>query len=149
MAYLSIFLLCFCNADKASVLGLYLLQLKNMVTDSEGLLQAYLKALGLGQEDKIRSYVKFIGNKFVSSFSINIAHISSSIYLIEKVITRKKIDELYIFFTLSLDVIKEQIVKEKYSNKYHNLLFVRLCTPNSTSGKYRQAASVKSSFFIK
>jgi hypothetical protein len=41
------------------------------------------------------------------------AHVNSSIYIIEKVINRRKIDEVYMFMTLSVDLIKDTILKTK------------------------------------
>ena len=37
MAYLIIFLLCFCSADKVPMICFYLIELRNTVTDAQGL----------------------------------------------------------------------------------------------------------------
>lgn len=87
--------------------------------------------------------------KYLSSLSINIAHTNSSIYLIDKIITRRKIDEVYIFFCLSIDLIKDTIIKGKEDMSMCNLLLARNCSPNAVSIKYRQINNVKSSAYMK
>lgn len=50
VSYLCMFLLCFCSADKAISLCQYLLELKNTVQSSGGLIDEYVKALGMAKE---------------------------------------------------------------------------------------------------
>lgn len=49
IAYLIIFLLCFCSPDKVPIICLYLIELKSSVADWQGLIQAYLKVLGVNE----------------------------------------------------------------------------------------------------
>ena len=50
VAYLAIFILCFCPADKAVLVCLFLIELKDMISSSGGLITAYLKGLGLSND---------------------------------------------------------------------------------------------------
>ena len=86
-----IFLLCFCTADKAISLCQYLLDMKGIVVSSGGLIDEYIRALGLMKESSISEYIKHMGLKYTSSLSINYAHINSSIYVIDKIVNRRKI----------------------------------------------------------
>ncbi len=45
--------------------------------------------------------------------SVNYAHVNSSIYIIEKAIHRKVVDEVYMFLSLSLDLVKNIAIKNK------------------------------------
>ena len=47
VAYVAMFMLCFCPTDKAVLLCLYLIELKDLISSSGGMITAYLKALGL------------------------------------------------------------------------------------------------------
>ena len=149
VAYLAIFMLCFCPAEKAILMCLFLIELKDLVTSTGGLITAYLKALEISTEPKIREYIKHIGSRYTASFSVNYAHINSTFYVIDRIITRRKIDEVYIFLALSVDAIKDMIINGKGDNSVSNLLLVRHCSPNTVSSKYRHIASVDSSAFMK
>lgn len=149
VAYLSIFLLCFCPADKAILICLNLLELKDSVMDSVGLVNAYLTSLGLGNDQKIREFMNQIVLRFTASLSVNHVQVNSSVYLMDKIISRRKIDEVAMFLVLSVDVIKDTIINGKNNHLAHNLLLVRHCSPNSISYKYRQLTSVNSSAFMK
>ena len=50
VAYLAMFTLCFCPADKAILVCLFLIELKDMISSSGGLITAYLKGLGLSSD---------------------------------------------------------------------------------------------------
>jgi hypothetical protein len=149
VAYLAIFFLCFCGPEEASALCFYLLELKSLIMDSSGLVDAYVKALGLSIDPKVKTYIKQVGNRFTSALTINYAHISSSIYVIDKIINRRKIEEAHMFLVLSADVIREMIANCKDDPTVINVLVVRHCTPNAVSIKYRQAAAVNSATFMK
>lgn len=47
VAYLVVFILCFCTPDKAPIICLYLLELKATVANELGLNQALFRALGI------------------------------------------------------------------------------------------------------
>ena len=73
MAYLAVFILCFCSPDKAPFFCLYLLELKASVANEQGLLEAYLRAVGLseGAQLKLKDYQRHRVKKFIGAFSIN------------------------------------------------------------------------------
>lgn len=79
---MSIFLLCFCSAEKAAAVCGQLIELKELVIDHDGLLGACLKGLGLNQDERIKEYAKKIGTKYVDALSVNMAQVNSSLYLI-------------------------------------------------------------------
>jgi hypothetical protein len=143
------FLLCFCSADRAISLCQYLLDLKNTVASSGGLIDEYVKALGMAKESKIAEYIKYVGLKYVSSLSVNYAHINSSIYVIDKIINRRKIEEIHMFFVLSVEVIKEYIQQGRGDYSVYDLYLVRYCNPNQVSIKRRQLSSVNRAPFMK
>lgn len=91
VAYIAILMLCFCPSDKAILLCLFLLEMKDLVSSSGGLITTYLKALGLSSNEKVRNFIKYIGSRYTASFSVNYAHINSSIYVIDKIVNRRKI----------------------------------------------------------
>lgn len=97
-------MLCFCSADKAPFICLFLLELKATVANEQGLLQAYLKALGIGEaaQDKLKDYLRQRGKRFISALSINFISAKASIDLLQRVITKRKIDEIFIFLAISI-----------------------------------------------
>jgi hypothetical protein len=57
-------------------------------------------------------------------------------------------DEVYIFFSISVDIIKDSILYGKMDYCMLNFLLARNCSPNGVSIKYRQAAEIDSSPFM-
>lgn len=149
VAYLCMFLLCFCSPDRAISLCQHLLDLKNAVASSGGLIDEYAKALGMAKEPKVAEYIKYLGLKYVASLSVNYAHINSSIYVIEKIINRRKIEEAHMFFVLSVEGIKEHIQQGKGDYSVYDLYLVRYCNPNQASIKHRQLSAVNTAAFMK
>ena len=49
VAYLVVFILCFCTPDKAPIICLYLFELKATVANEQGLNQALFRALGISE----------------------------------------------------------------------------------------------------
>lgn len=76
------------------MISFYLIELKNTVVDAQGLIQAYFRSLSFSEDllFKIKDFIEGKYKKYFSSFSINTLSIKSSIYIIDKIITRKKID---------------------------------------------------------
>jgi hypothetical protein len=104
VAYLAIFLLCFCSPDKAPFICLHLLELKASVTNYEGLLQAYLKAVGVGEgaQEKLKDYQRFRFRRFIGALSVNSVSAKTSLDVLQRILSKKRIDELYIQLALSL-----------------------------------------------
>ena len=69
--------------------------------------------------------------------------------MIDKVVHRRKIEEVFMYLALSIDVLRDRIVAGTGDNSIYSLYLVRYCSPNSVSSKYRQIASLDSSQYIK
>jgi hypothetical protein len=153
VAYLAVFMLCFSSPDKAPFLCLYLLELKATVSNDQGLLQAYLRAVGVGEtaQEKLKDYLRLRGKRFIGALSINSLSAKASIDLLQRVITKRKIDEVFINLALCLDILKETIVASKDNYPYCDLLMVRTCTTEATSSKYKlpSIGMVKSANFMR
>jgi hypothetical protein len=113
--------------------------------------KTYLKALGLSEQiiHEMKPYISYITKKYISSLSINSTNIKSSIYLIDQVVARKKIDEIYMFLCLSIELQKKAIVLFEDNFQYCDLLITRNCSIEATSIKYKLVGAVKISNFLK
>ena len=120
--FLIIFMLCFTSEKKAADLIKFLFELKKKVIDEKKMVKTYLKALNLTEEEmkKINDYMIYKLKAFIKSFSVNMIPAQSSIYILSKVFERKKIDELYIFFSSILNEAKKNLILNNQSNKSFN-----------------------------
>lgn len=108
VAYLAIFMLCFCTPDKAPFLCLFLLELKATVDNEQGLLQVYLRAVGVGEaaQEKLKDYLRHRGRRFTGALSVNSLSAKASYELLQRIISRRKIDELFILLALNLEMLR-------------------------------------------
>jgi hypothetical protein len=91
--YLIIFILCFCSSDKAVLLVLFLIDLKQSQKEVRNLAINYLKVMPFNNElTKIENYVHYRLDRFIDSFLVNCITIEASISLISKTMDRKNLD---------------------------------------------------------
>ena len=95
-----------------------------------------------------KEYLRLKSKSFISGFSINVLDIKCSISIIDKIITRKKIDEIYIYLCLSIDAIKESFVKSMDNINYCDLMLIRTCSTEALSSKYKLTSTLRTNSFI-
>jgi hypothetical protein len=61
---------------------------------------------------------------------------------------KKKIDEVYINFALSLDLVKDIIISSKDNIPFCDLSLLRTCSTDALNTKYKQLSTVKTSAFL-
>ena len=98
---------------------------------------------------RINDYLNYKVKTFANCFSINLIPAQSSIYVLDRIFERKKIDELYMFLALLLSETKTNLILNQ-NNKYLNdLELLRNCDLTKITQSARSLASVNTSSFIR
>lgn len=101
-----------------------------------------------GSYEKIKWYIQAKFKRFVNAFSINSISAKTSIEIIQKIAIKKKIDEVYIHFALSLDLVKDTIISSKDNIIFCDLTLLRTCSIDALNTKYKQLSTVKTTAFL-
>lgn len=96
----------------------------------------------------MKDYIRSRAKRFISTFSVNCLSVKASFEIMQKIITKRKIDEIHIYFTLCIELLKDTIQANKENPLICDLMLVRNCSFDAINNKYKVASSVKTLLFM-
>lgn len=149
--YLIIFILCFCSSDKAVLLVLFLIDLKQSQKEVRNLAINYLKVMPFSNElTKIENYVHYRLDRFIDSFLVNCVTIEASISLISKTMDRKNLDELLMLFSAHIFINREMLAAKAVENTRMmvDCMMLRNCLLEEINASYKHIKTKNISLLI-
>ena len=80
---------------------------------------------------------------------MNLVPAQSSIHVLTRVFEKKKVDEVYMFFSLLLNENKNSLLENKNNKTLNDITLIKSCNLAHIVEKYKLLSSVKSSSFIR
>jgi hypothetical protein len=109
--YLIMFLLCFCSPESATLLAIYLVNLRHEVKDLKAVALRFAKAMPYeGQYNKIEDYAQYRFDRFADSYWVNCSSVECSVSVLGEVLRKRGLQEMLMFFAAHLFVNRGMLV---------------------------------------